>query len=68
MGFILFKNAIFLNTDNSNVSPVYNKDNSMTLTLSGTLYGLLLNEQQLTKKIAEVLGADLEINFISKAS
>lgn len=56
-GFILFKDAIFLNTDNINnqpdISSVNNKDNSMTLTQRGTLYGLLFNEQELTKKIAE---------------
>ncbi len=50
-GFILFKNAIFLNTDDSNISSTYNKDNSMTLTLKGTLNGILLDEQKLTKKI-----------------
>ena len=52
-GFVLFKNAIFINTDDSNISSTYNKDNSMTLALSGTLYGFLFNEQKLTKKIAE---------------
>lgn len=51
-GFVLFKNAIFLNTDDSNISSTYNKDNSMTLTRSGTLYGILFNEQKLTRKIA----------------
>jgi len=52
-GFILFKNAIFLNIDDSNISSTYNKDNSLTLTLSGILSGFLFNEQKLTKKIAE---------------
>jgi hypothetical protein len=51
-GFILFKNAVFLNTDDSNISSVENKDGTATLTLQGTLYGIILNEQELTTKIA----------------
>ena len=51
-GFILFKDAVFVNADDSNISSVYNKDNSVTFTENGTLYGILLNEQDLTKKIA----------------
>ena len=52
-GFILFKDAVFLDTDASKLSSVYNQDNTATLTLSGTFYGVILNEQKLTKKIAE---------------
>ena len=52
-GFILYKNAVFLNTDDSNLSSVYNQDNSATLTLKGTLYGIIFSEQELTQKIAE---------------
>lgn len=52
-GFILFKDAVFLNTDDSNLSSVYNQDNSATLTLNGTLTGIILSEKELTKKIAE---------------
>jgi hypothetical protein len=52
-GFILYKDAVFLNADDSGISSVYNKDNSVTLTQNGTLYGILLNKQELTKKIAE---------------
>jgi len=52
-GFVLFKDAIFINTDDSNISSTYNKDNSVTLTLNGTLHGFLFNEQKLTKKITE---------------
>ena len=51
-GFILFKDAIFVNADDSSISSVFNKDNSVTYTESGTLYGILLNEKDLTKKIA----------------
>ena len=57
-GFILFKNAIFLNTDDiknePNITSTYDKDSNMTtLTLSGTFYGILFDEQKLTKKIAQ---------------
>jgi len=51
-GFILFKDAIFVNADDSSISSVFNKDNSVTYTENGTLYGILLNEKDLTKKIA----------------
>jgi hypothetical protein len=51
-GFILFKDATFLDTNDSDMSSVYNPDGSATLTLSGTFYGIILNEQQLTQKIA----------------
>jgi len=56
-GFILFKDAVFLSAgsaDNEpNISFTNNKDNSMTLTDNGTLYGILFNEQKLTQKIAQ---------------
>jgi hypothetical protein len=52
-GFILFKDATFLSIDDSSIVSAYNTDNSMTLSLKGTLYGLLFNEQKLIQKIAE---------------
>jgi hypothetical protein len=52
-GFILFKDAVFLNSDEADIASVYNPDKTMTLTLKGTLYGILFNEQKLTKKLAE---------------
>jgi hypothetical protein len=52
-GFILFKNAIFINIDNADISLTYNTDNSATLTESGTLDGILFDEQKLTQKIAK---------------
>ena len=57
-GFILFKNAVFLNINDSNgqpnISSTYdNNSNMTTVTLTGTLYGILFNEQKLTQKIAE---------------
>ena len=51
--FILFKDAIFINTDDANILSTYNKDNSLTLTLKGTLYGFLFSEQKLTENIAK---------------
>lgn len=54
-GFILFKDAVFLNTneDNLNTSSATSADGMVNLTLKGTLYGFLFNEKKLTKKIAE---------------
>jgi hypothetical protein len=52
-GSVLFKDAIFLNADDSNITSSYNKDNSVTFTIKGTFYGLLFNEQKLTQKIAQ---------------
>ena len=52
-GFILFKDAVSLDAADSDMSSVYNSDGSATLTLTGTLYGIILNEQELTQKIAE---------------
>jgi len=51
-GFVLFKNAIFLNTNDTDI-PSAVENNNLTILLKGTLYGLLFNEQKLTKKIAE---------------
>jgi hypothetical protein len=52
-GFILFKDAVFLDTDENNVDLTSTEDNVLSLKLKGTLYGLLFNEEKLTKKIAE---------------
>lgn len=52
-GFILFKDATFLDTNASDISSVYNLDSTATLTLSGTFYGVILNQQELTQKIAQ---------------
>ena len=51
-GFVLFKDAVFLNIDDTNI-PLDAENNNLIITLKGTLYGLLFNEQKLTKKIAE---------------
>jgi len=52
-GFILFKDAVFLNLDDINIDNAAAKDNMLPLTLKGTLYGFLFNEEKLTQKIAE---------------
>ncbi len=51
-GFILFKNAVFLDADESSITSVSNSDGSATLSLKGTLYGILFDQQKLTAKIA----------------
>ena len=50
-GFILFKDAAFFKLDDINI-PLVAEDGNLTLTLKGTLHGILFNEQKLTKKIA----------------
>jgi len=53
-GFVLFKDAVFLNIDNNNnVDLASAKDGMVPVKLKGTLYGLLFDEAKLTKKIAE---------------
>lgn len=50
--FVLFKNAIFFSVDDVNI-PFDSKDNNLTITMKGTLRGILFNEQKLTKEIVE---------------
>ncbi|HEV7423833.1 MAG TPA: hypothetical protein VGO21_01455 [Candidatus Paceibacterota bacterium] len=53
-GFILFKDAVYLITDDSNTTDfTAAKDTMLPVKLTGTLYGLLFNENELTKKIAK---------------
>ena len=52
-GFILFKDAIFLNTEEPIISLTPDQNNNFTITLKGALFGFLLNEQKLTQKIAQ---------------
>lgn len=51
-GFLLYKDATFLMTDSLVAGPV-SPLGSMTLTLSGTLYGIIFDEQKLTDRIAK---------------
>jgi hypothetical protein len=52
-GFILFKDAVFLNLDSSVDGASGADANTVTVKVKGTLYGILLNEIDLTEKIAE---------------
>jgi hypothetical protein len=52
-GFVLFKDAIFLKTDEGKIDFDSSKSNQLTAKLSGTLTGILFDEKKLTKKIAE---------------
>ena len=52
-GFVLFKDAVFLNLDDSIIDRASAKDNMLSVMLKGTLYGFLFNEEKLTAKIAE---------------
>jgi hypothetical protein len=51
-GFLLYKDATFLKINDLTVSPV-SSDASIVLTLSGTLYGIIFNEQKLTERIVK---------------
>ncbi|MEI8174596.1 MAG: hypothetical protein WCG28_01450 [bacterium] len=52
-GFILFKDATFLDTEDNSTSLVYSKSNMLPMKIKGTFYGLLFNENKLTQKIIE---------------
>ncbi len=51
-GFILFPDAVFLNTSDAEVT-AFSKDKAVPISLKGTLYGFLFNEKKLTMKIAK---------------
>ncbi|MEX2029186.1 MAG: hypothetical protein WD963_01755 [Candidatus Paceibacterota bacterium] len=52
-GFLLFKDAVFLNINDSDIEKTSTEDNAFSIKIKGTLYGLLFNEQKLSEKIAE---------------
>ena len=52
-GLVLFKDAIFLNTDSNDINPVSSKDKTLSIKLKGTLYGFIFDKEKLIKKIAE---------------
>lgn len=52
-GFILFKDAIFLDTSDLKTALSPDKDTNTTLSMKGTLYGFLFNEKKLTEQIAK---------------
>jgi len=51
-GYILFKDAVFLNDDGGNTG-IASTDGSVPVTLSGTLYGFLFEEAKLTQAIVK---------------
>lgn len=51
--FTLFKDAVFLDTNNANVEITSPKSKTLTLKLKGTLYGILFNTDKITKEIAQ---------------
>ena len=53
-GFILFKDAIYLNIDEASVD-FFSPGDQVPAKVKGTLYGFLFNEKKLTKKIVEQL-------------
>lgn len=52
-GFILFKDAVFLNIDDKDISFTPDKDNTVLANVKGTLYGFLFDEKKLTAQIAQ---------------
>lgn len=52
-GFILFKDAGVLETEQASPGTAVATDGGATITLNGTFYGFLLDEKKLTQKIAE---------------
>jgi hypothetical protein len=52
-GFVLFKDATFLNVDNDNITFTPTQNNMVSVDIKGTLYGLIFNQADLTNKIAQ---------------
>lgn len=52
--FVLFKNGFYFNVDDvDGVKYIPEKDNDLSVRVSGTLYGFLFNESKLTQKLAK---------------
>lgn len=66
-GFILFKDAAFLNIDQNSADFNSHEVGTVPVTLKGALYGILFNEEKLTKKIIDgnVKNYDNSAAFIS---
>ncbi len=52
-GFVLFKDAVFLDIDDKNVSFTPDKDGKTVVNIKGSLYGFLFDEKKLATKIAQ---------------
>jgi hypothetical protein len=57
--FVLFKDAVILNTEDQKLKSEIGKT-EVPVGIKGTLYGILLNEKQLSKKIAEGVVEDYD--------
>ncbi len=67
-GFILFKDAVFLDINNDDVKS-FSKDTLIPVSVKGTLYGFLFDEKKLTKNIAQAIvdkydGSDVYVQNI----
>src|SRR3989344_1769423 len=63
-GFVLFKDAVFLNIEDKDISFTPAEGNLVSANVKGSLYGFLFDEKKLTKKIAEDLIDDYDGNEI----
>lgn len=52
-GFVLFKDAVFLDIKDRDITLITNEDKSTSMSVKGTLYGFLFDEKKLSKKISE---------------
>ncbi len=52
-GFVLFKDAVFLNIDDNSTQLVSSGNKTASMKEKGTLYGILFDENKLAKKIAQ---------------
>lgn len=52
-GFVLFKDAVFINTEEPVISSAPDQNNNFLVTVKGTLFGFIFNEKRLTQKIAQ---------------
>lgn len=67
--FILFKDAVYFDLNEKNISFSTTPDERLTLKLKGSVYGFLFNEKKISRKIAEAIvekydSSDIYINNI----
>ncbi len=59
-GFILYPDANFVNIDSENVGQAEAGSSSVPVTIKGTLYGFIFNEEELAKKIVSSAVTDYD--------
>ena len=59
-GFVLLKDAVTLDIDEDVSVPVSSQGNSLPLSLSGTLHGVLFEEKKLSNAVAEKVVSDFD--------